>query len=68
MLRAILSIGFTLVITYQIYYNYRAVEDMGDGYLNTSSLFYNLVALIPALFLGIHCIKTEFADDKLAYV
>ena len=41
---------------------------MGDNYLKIPSLVYNLVTLFPALFLGIQCIKTEFADDKKAYI
>lgn len=56
--------GLTAVITYQIYYNYRAVTEMGHGYLSVLSLLYNIGALIPALFLGLHCIKAVFAEDK----
>ena len=58
------SIALTAIVGYQIYYNYRANEEMGGKYESISRTLYAWVSLIPAVALGLFVTKLCFTEQS----
>ena len=57
------SIALTAIVGYQIYYNYRANEEMGGKYESIGRTLYAWVSLIPAVALGLFATKLCYTEQ-----
>ena len=47
----------TGIITYQVYYNILANQELGGKYQDINRVIYSWVSLIPSILLGIYTFK-----------
>ena len=60
----ITSALLTGVVTWQVYYNYKANEEMGEKYMSLGHALYAWISLLPGVALGAFVTKLSFADKN----
>ena len=60
----ITSALLTGVVSYQVYYNIKANEEMGEKYMSLGRTLYAWVSLLPGVALGAFVTKLSFTDKN----
>ena len=60
----ITSALLTSVVSYQVYYNIKANEEMREKYMSLERTLYAWVSLIPGVALGAFVTKLSFTDKN----
>ena len=60
----ITSALLTGVVTWQVYYNYKANEEMGEKYMSLGRALYAWISLLPGVALGAFATKLSFTDKN----
>ena len=59
----LVSILLTTCIVYQVYYNYKASEELGEKYQELDRIIYGWVSLLPGVLLGTFIIRLSYASE-----
>ena len=59
----LISIALTACVAYQVYYNYKANEELGGKYQDLSHTIYGWVSLLPGVALGTFVTRLSFAEN-----